>query len=128
MKNIKVWLGFPSRGVTNLSITHHKSLDVKLPSNLYLQAHMNSFISMTLGSKDELIKKNIVNQIKREEKWGSHQFSTVNWCQSVMDNLLTNGVIPPSLVNDISDVPVAVMDEISKYKAVIKVKEAAKRK
>ena len=49
LKYLKLWIGFPSRRVTNVSITHQHGLNVKLPTTLYLEAHMISFICMNFN-------------------------------------------------------------------------------
>ena len=55
-KSLKIWLGFPKRGATDLGIFHPIIMGVKYPSQVYLESHMANYINLQL-SQDPVVKE-----------------------------------------------------------------------
>ena len=84
-KFLKSWLSFPSRGVSDLGIFHPSILGTKYPSQVYLESHMSSFISLKL-SEDPVVKEALACQLEREGAW-TKKLSTVVECQDMFEKL-----------------------------------------
>ena len=91
-KFLKSWLNFPSRGVTDLGIFHPSILGIKYPSQVYQEAHMNSFISLKL-SEDPVVREAVACQLVREGAWVKKSSTAVE-CQDMFDKLSENNPIP----------------------------------
>jgi hypothetical protein len=86
------WLSFPTRGVTDLGIFHPGILGLKYPSQVYLEAHMTSFISLKL-TEDPVVKEAVDCQLQREGAW-KKKSSTAMECQEIFESISNTNVIP----------------------------------
>ena len=89
---LKCWLSFPSRGVTDLGIFHPGIIGLKYPSQVYLEAHVSSFISLKL-SDDPVVKEAISCQLQREGAW-KKKSSTALECLGIFEKIGTDISIP----------------------------------
>jgi len=80
---VQKWLGYPSRGVSTLSLTHPKLLNVSIPSKTYYESQISSFINMLYNSKDPLITTIISQQLERESDWTQKE-STLHVCNQIV--------------------------------------------
>ena len=90
-KFLKSWLCFPNRGVTDQGIVHPGILGIKYPSQVYLESHMTSFISLKL-SKDPVVREAVTCQLERGGAW-IKKYSTAFECQEMFDKLSENNSI-----------------------------------
>ena len=90
---LKKWLGIPSRGVTNLGLFHPHLLDLKLPSQTYMEGHIGNFLNIKLSSSDPVVKEALECQLSREGKW-KKKSSTAVQCQEIFEQLQDECNIP----------------------------------
>ena len=89
---LKKWLGFPSRGVSDLSIFHPYMLGLKTPSQVYLEGHAGNFMnSMVRG--DPVVKEALAVGVSREAEW-SRKSSTLCECRNIFEKVSENSMIP----------------------------------
>ena len=95
-KNIKKWLKYPTRGVTDIGIFHPYMLKVKQPSQLYLEGHAGNIAMMSIKG-DIIVNKCLDSKINRETKW-KKKSSTVVKCNNIVAELVKNNklIIPRS--------------------------------
>ena len=73
--------------MTDIGIFHSGILGLKYPSQVYLEAHLNSFFSLRM-SEDPVVKEALDCQIQRKGS-GKKKSSTVMECQDVFEKLST---------------------------------------
>jgi hypothetical protein len=83
-KYIKTWLGIQSRGVTDASIFHPYMLGVKMPSQVYLEAHAGNYAMVRLKG-DPVVNHAIDSRLERESEW-TQKHSTVNTMHTMWEN------------------------------------------
>ena len=91
-KFLKAWLSFPTNGVSDLGIFHPSILGIKYPSQVYLEAHVSSYISLKL-TEDPVVKEAMSCQLEREGAW-KKKSSTAMECQQIFERISTNHSIP----------------------------------
>ena len=91
-QHLKKWAGIPSRGCTNLALFHPFLMGLKTPSQLYLESHASNFLICKVKG-DEKVNFALESQISRESQW-SRKSSTVVECQSIMNAVAENHLIP----------------------------------
>jgi hypothetical protein len=91
-KFLKSWLSFPTSGVTDIGIFHPGILGLKYPSQVYLEAHMTSFISLKL-TEDPIVKEAVDCQLQCEGVW-TKKSSTAMKCQEIFESINTTHAIP----------------------------------
>jgi hypothetical protein len=75
-KYIKSWMGIQSHGVTDASIFHPYMLGVKMPSQVYLEAHAGNYAMVRLKG-DPIVNHAVDSRLERESEW-TKKHSTVN--------------------------------------------------
>jgi hypothetical protein len=85
-KYIKKWLKYPTRGVTDIGIFHPLMLNVKQPSQLYMEGHAGNIAMMRMKG-DILVNKCIDSKINREAKW-TKKYSTASNCDKIFAQLV----------------------------------------
>ena len=96
-KYLKIWLNFPSRGVTHAGIYHPYLLRVKEPSQLYAEGHASNLVLMRMKG-DETVNACIDSKIEREGNW-SRKSSTIVKSQDIIAKLVkTNKIVTMSSV------------------------------
>ena len=65
---LKKWLKFPTRGFTDVCIFHPYFLNVKHPSQIYLEGHTNNMLLMRLKA-DSIVNACLDSQLERENTW-----------------------------------------------------------
>ena len=78
--------------MTDIGIFNSGILGLQYPSQVYLEAHLNSFISLKI-SEDPVVKEALDCQLQREGSW-KKKSSTAMECQDVFEKLSTTHVIP----------------------------------
>ena len=102
-KYLKKWLGIQTNGVTDVSIFHPYMLNIKTPSNLYLEAHAGSYASIRLKG-DEIVNHALNTRLERESKW-SKKFSTIKTVDKIFKENIETGKI--SLENNHKSINIA---------------------
>ena len=88
---LKKWLGFPSHGVTDLSIFHPYLLGVKPVSQVYMEGHMASYINSTILA-DSTVVDALKCAVEREEAWVKKS-STIVKCKQIFAEVGENIVL-----------------------------------
>ena len=91
---LKKWLNFPTRGVTHAGIFHPYLLNVKEPSQIYLEGHANNMLLMRMKG-DETVNACIDSQLERESTWRNKSSTAVK----------SNTLIAPIVENTIPIIP-----------------------
>ena len=69
-KFLKKWVGIPARGCTNLSLFHPLLMDIKTPSQLYLEGHAGNYLNCKLKA-DTNVQLAIESQLSRQVQYNS---------------------------------------------------------
>ena len=88
---IKMWLKYPTRGVTDVGIFHPYLLNVKQPSHLYYEGHASNLLLMKTKG-DITVNKCISSKLERESQWKRKSSTAVKSNQIVapiVDNMST---------------------------------------
>ena len=85
---LKKWVGIPSRGCTNLSIFHPFIMNIKTPSQLYLEGHAGNYLNCKLKA-DSVVQLAIESQLSRESQW-TVKTSTIVQCDKIFQNVSEN--------------------------------------
>ena len=80
-KYLKSWLNIPARGATDIGIFHPYMLNVKSPSQIYLEGHAGNF-TLTRMKGDPTVNACLDSQLERESQW-SRKSSTIVRCDQV---------------------------------------------
>ena len=88
---LKKWLGFPSHGVTDLSIFHPYLLGVKPVSQVYIEGHMASYINSTILA-DSTVVEALKCSVEREEVCVKKS-STIVKCKEIFAKVGENNVL-----------------------------------
>ena len=91
-KHLKKWIGLPSRGCTNLSIFHPHMMNIKTPSQLYLEGHAGNYLCCKLKA-DSNVQLAIESQLSRESQW-KVKSSTIVQCDRIFQTVAENNLIP----------------------------------
>ena len=91
-KFLKKWVGIPSRGCTNLSIFHPHLMNIKTPSQLYLEGHAGNYLSCKLKA-DSNVQLAIESQLSRESQW-TNKTSTIVQCEAIFQQVSEDNLIP----------------------------------
>ena len=89
-KYLKKWLKFPTRGVTDVGIFHPYLLNVKQPSQVYLEGHASNMLLMRMKG-DITVNACIESKLERESKW-SKKSSTAVKCQNMIAPIVKNSL------------------------------------
>ena len=92
---LKKWLNYPKRGVTNVGLFHPYLLNVKQPSQMYLEGHTSNLMLMTLKG-DQTVKACIESKLKRESKWKKKSSSIVKSKRIIVDLVAKNKIQIPT--------------------------------
>ena len=84
-KFLKSWLSFPTHGVSDLGIFHPGIIGLKYPSQVYMEAHVSSYISLKF-TEDPVVKEALSCQLQREGAW-KRKSSTAMECQNIFEKL-----------------------------------------
>ena len=94
-KYLKLWLKFPTRGVTDLSIFHPYMLGIKPPSQVYLEGHAGNFLNMKVRG-DPVVQEALSVALAREEVW-SRKSSTICECREIFNEVEESNFVPTEL-------------------------------
>jgi hypothetical protein len=90
-KYIKKWLGIQTNGVSDTSIFHPYMLGVKMPSQLYIEAHAGTYSTIRLKG-DTLVNHALDSRLERESEW-TRKFSTIKTVHDIFQENITSGQI-----------------------------------
>ena len=90
-KFIKKWLGIQRNGVSDASVFHPYMLGVKMPSQLYIEAHAGTYAAIRLKG-DELVNHAVDSRLERESEW-TRKFSTVTKAHNIFQENVLSGQI-----------------------------------
>ena len=85
---LKKWLNFPSRGVTDISIFHPYLLNLKAPSQLYLEGHSGNYALMRIKA-DSTVNLALDSRLERETLW-TNKSSTISHCDQIFQEHLNS--------------------------------------
>ena len=88
---IKKWLDIPPRGVTDVGLYHPYLLNIKQPSQLYLEGHASNTLLMRMKG-DKNVNVCLDSKLKREKKW-KKKSSTAVKVNNMIVNLVENGKV-----------------------------------
>ena len=100
-KYLKNWLKYPTRGVTDIGIFHPYMLNVKQPSQVYLEGHASNIAIMRLKG-DSVVNTCLDSKIKREAKWKKKSSISVK-CDQIVAQLVENEKIVLPKVSSTSE-------------------------
>ena len=89
---LKKWLKIPSRGVTDLTFFHPRLLDIKPPSQLYLEGHAGNYVNNRLKG-DRVVNAALDSALEREKQW-SRKSSTIVKCDEIFQEVAETNHIP----------------------------------
>ena len=89
---LKKWLKIPSRGVTDLTFFHPRLLDIKPPSQLYLEGHAGNYVNNRLKG-DRVVNAALDSVLERESQW-SRKSSTMVKCDQIFQEVAKSNHIP----------------------------------
>ena len=90
--HLKGWLGIPARGCTSQGIFSPYLLGVKPVSQLYLEAHLGSYINSKLIA-DPVVKEALLCAEEREGQW-AHKSSTIVQCKEIFESMKDDNFVP----------------------------------
>ena len=73
---IEKWIKYPKHGVNDLVLYHPLSLDIKQPSQKYLEGHLATYINARENADDD-VQDALDNKLVRESQW-SNKYTTIN--------------------------------------------------
>ena len=115
-KYLKKWLNIPSHGASDISIFHLYLLNIKAPSQLYIEGHAGNYTLMRLKG-DPIVNHALNIRLERESNWTTKS-STI--CQQILDqNIQSDTVFIPTAQNAF-DVATSIRSEIPRAKKAIK--------
>ena len=89
---LKKWLKFPTRGVTDVGIFHPYLLNVKQPSQIYLEGHSSNMLLMRMKG-DATVNACLDSQLEREGTW-KNKTSTAVKSQTLIAPIVKNSKTP----------------------------------
>ena len=92
-KYLKKWLNIQNHGVSDASVFHPYMLGVKLPSQLYKEAHAGTYAMIRMKG-DTLVNHALNSRLQREEKW-TRKYSTTKEMQSMWKENVSQGLVKP---------------------------------
>ena len=117
-KYLKKWLNIPSHGASDISIFHPYLLNVKTPSQLYLEGHAGNYTMMRIKG-DRIVNHTLDSRLERESNW-TNKSSTIVSCQQILElNIQNDTVFIPSTQNTF-DVASSIRSELPRAKQAIK--------
>ena len=115
-KYLKKWLNIPSHGASDISIFHLYLLNIKAPSQLYIEGHAGNYTLMRLKG-DPIVNHALNSRLERESNWTTKS-STI--CQQILDqNIQSDTVFIPTAQNAF-DVATSIRSEIPRAKKASK--------
>jgi hypothetical protein len=117
-KYLKKWLNIPARGATDTGIFHPYLLNVKQPSQLYLEGHMGNYTMMRMKG-DKIVNAALDSQLERESRW-THKSSTITLCNTKLQDCITNDQFFIPTTENTFDLQYSREIETPKAKASIK--------
>ena len=117
-KYLKKWLKIPSHGASDIAIFHPYLLNVKTPSQLYMEGHAGNYTLMRIKG-DQIVNHTLDSRLERESSW-TNKSSTIVQCQQLLEqNIESDNIFIPSTLN-CPDVNHARRHEIPRAKKAIK--------
>jgi hypothetical protein len=117
-KYLKRWLNIPSHGASDISIFHPYLLNIKTPSQLYLEGHAGNHTLMRLKG-DQIVNHTLDSRLERESAWTSKS-STIVICQQILDeNIQNDTIFIPSSENTFN-VAASIRSEMPRAKKATK--------
>ena len=89
---LKKWLKIPARGVTDLTFFHPRLLDIKPPSQLYLEGHAGNYVNNRLKG-DRVVNAALDLALEREKQW-SRKSLTIVKCDEIFQEVAETNHIP----------------------------------
>ena len=112
-KYLKKWLKFPTRGVTDVGIFHPYLLNIKQPSQVYLEGHASNMLLMRMKG-DTTVNACIDSKLERETKW-SKKSSTSAKSQDLIATIVENNNLEAR-----QDRPTTLKQRINRNKIMLK--------
>ena len=109
---LKKWLNFPTRGVSDVGIFHPYLLNVKQPSQIYLEGHTNNILLMRLKG-DTTVNACLDSQLERENTWKGKSSTAVK----------SNSIVVPIVESTTTSTPPCTLTQkqtINKAKKLVK--------
>ena len=75
-KYLKKWLKYPTRGVTDVGIFHPYLLNIKQPSQIYIEGHASNMFLMRMKG-DKTVNACIESKLERERSWSKKSSTAV---------------------------------------------------
>ena len=85
-KHIKQWLGVQKHGVSDAAIFHPYMLSIKMPSQLYKEAHAGNY-ALIRSKGDELVNHAMDSRLERESAWSKKHSTVASMHQMWQENL-----------------------------------------
>ena len=85
-KYLKKWLHIPSHGASDIAIFHPYLLNIKTPSQLYLEGQAGNFTAMRIKG-DSVVNHALDSRLQRESAWTTKSSTTVS-CQRIMQETM----------------------------------------
>ena len=103
---IKKWLGIQTNGVSDKSIFHPNMLDVKMPSQLYLETYAGTYSTIRLKG-DRIVNHDLDSRLERETNW-KRKFSTIKPVNDIFQENVSCGWITIPELPDMTTTKIAI--------------------
>ena len=117
-KYLKKWLKIPSHGASDIVIFHPYLLNVKTPSQLYMEGPAGNYTLMRIKG-DEIVNHTLDNRLERESSWTTKS-STIVQCHRLLEENIENDNIFIPTTQNCPDLSHARRREIPRAKKAIK--------
>ena len=82
-KYLKKWLKIPSHGASDIATFHPYLLNVKTPSQLYMEGHAGNYTLMRIKG-DQNVNHTLDSRLERESFW-TNKSSTIVQCHQLLE-------------------------------------------
>ena len=117
-KYLNKWLNIPSHGATDISIYHPYLLNVKTPSQLYMEGHAGNYALMRIKG-DATVQLTLDSRLAREALWTTKSSTIVACDEALTDNIANDKCFIPTQDNTL-DIENSRRIEIPKSKKAMK--------
>jgi hypothetical protein len=104
-KFLKKWLKIQTNGVSDVAVYHPYMLNMKTPSQLYMEAHSGTYAMIRING-DVTVNHALNSRLERESQW-SRKFSTISAVNSIFEKNINENVIVQPQTNDTNSTKIA---------------------
>ena len=97
-KYLKKWLNIPSHGASDIAIFHPYLLNIKTPSQLYIEGHAGNYTLMRIKGDDD-VNHTLDSRLERESAWVNKSSTIVQCHQLLEQNIENDNIFIPTPFN-----------------------------